>query len=50
MRVLVFHGYMLRGTGSNIYNANLTRALARWVSRVNRLPSAAYRMTSCAIF
>jgi glycosyltransferase involved in cell wall biosynthesis len=28
MRVLVFHGYMLRGTGSNIYNANLARALA----------------------
>jgi len=28
MRVLVFHGYMLRGTGSNIYNANLAKALA----------------------
>jgi glycosyltransferase involved in cell wall biosynthesis len=28
MRILVFHGYMLRGTGSNIYNANLVRALA----------------------
>ena len=25
MRVLLFHGYMLRGTGSNIYNANLAR-------------------------
>ncbi len=29
MRVLVFHGYMLRGTGSNIYTANLASALAR---------------------
>jgi glycosyltransferase involved in cell wall biosynthesis len=29
MRVLLFHGYMLRGTGSNIYNVNLSRALAR---------------------
>ena len=29
MRVLLFHGYMLRGTGSNIYNFNLARALAR---------------------
>jgi len=29
MRVLLFHGYMLRGTGSNIYNLNLARALAR---------------------
>jgi len=29
MRVLLFHGYMLRGTGSNIYNANLARALAK---------------------
>jgi glycosyltransferase involved in cell wall biosynthesis len=28
MRVLLFHGYLLRGTGSNIYNANLARALA----------------------
>jgi len=29
MRVLIFHGYMLRGTGSNIYNAKLAQALAR---------------------
>ena len=28
MRILIFHGYLLRGTGSNIYNANLSRALA----------------------
>ncbi len=28
MRVLIFHGYLLRGTGSNIYNVNLARALA----------------------
>ncbi len=28
MRVLLFHGYMLRGTGSNIYNFNLAKALA----------------------
>ncbi len=28
MRLLIFHGYMLRGTGSNIYTANLARALA----------------------
>ena len=29
MRILIFHGYLLRGTGSNIYNANLAKALAR---------------------
>lgn len=29
MRALIFHGYLLRGTGSNIYNANLARALVR---------------------
>ncbi len=29
MRVVLFHGYMLRGTGSNIYSVNLARALAR---------------------
>ncbi|HZB06372.1 MAG TPA: glycosyltransferase family 4 protein [Thermoleophilaceae bacterium] len=28
MRILIFHGYLLRGTGSNIYNANLARTLA----------------------
>ena len=25
MRILIFHGYLLHGTGSNIYNANLVR-------------------------
>src|SRR5215210_656845 len=29
LRILIFHGYLLRGTGSNIYNASLCRALAR---------------------
>ncbi|MGI8585728.1 MAG: glycosyltransferase, partial [Thermoleophilaceae bacterium] len=29
MRVLIFHGYLLRGTGSNVYTASLARALAR---------------------
>jgi glycosyltransferase involved in cell wall biosynthesis len=28
VRVLIFHGYLLRGTGSNVYNASLARALA----------------------
>jgi glycosyltransferase involved in cell wall biosynthesis len=28
VRVLIFHGYLLRGTGSNIYNVSLARALA----------------------
>jgi glycosyltransferase involved in cell wall biosynthesis len=28
LRVLIFHGYLLRGTGSNIYNVSLVRALA----------------------
>ncbi|HMT04188.1 MAG TPA: glycosyltransferase [Solirubrobacterales bacterium] len=28
MKILIFHGYLLRGTGSNIYNANLAIALA----------------------
>jgi glycosyltransferase involved in cell wall biosynthesis len=27
VRVLIFHGYLLRGTGSNIYNASLAGAL-----------------------
>ncbi|HEU5158394.1 MAG TPA: glycosyltransferase family 4 protein [Streptosporangiaceae bacterium] len=29
MRVLIFHGYLLRGTGSNIYNASLARSMVR---------------------
>jgi glycosyltransferase involved in cell wall biosynthesis len=28
VKVLVFHGYLLRGTGSNVYNASLAPALA----------------------
>ncbi len=27
MRILIFHGYLLRGTGSNVYNASLAQAL-----------------------
>lgn len=37
MRLLLFHGYMLRGTGSNIYNANLAPALARLGHEVHLL-------------
>jgi glycosyltransferase involved in cell wall biosynthesis len=37
MRFLIFHGYMLRGTGSNIYNANLARALAKLGHEVHLL-------------
>jgi glycosyltransferase involved in cell wall biosynthesis len=29
VRILIFHGYLLRGTGSNVYNALLAAALAR---------------------
>src|SRR4051812_43446185 len=29
MRILIFHGYLLSGTGSNVYNAALAEALAR---------------------
>ena len=44
MRVLIFHGYLLRGTGSNIYNASLARALAALGHEVHLLcqePAAA---------
>jgi glycosyltransferase involved in cell wall biosynthesis len=37
MRILIFHGYMLRGTGSNIYNVNLAPALARLGHEVHLL-------------
>lgn len=37
MRILIFHGYLLRGTGSNIYNASLCRALARMGHEVHLL-------------
>ncbi len=35
MRLLIFHGYLLRGTGSNVYNANLAAALVRAGHRVD---------------
>jgi glycosyltransferase involved in cell wall biosynthesis len=37
MRILIFHGYLLRGTGSNIYNVNLARTLARLGHEVDLL-------------
>jgi glycosyltransferase involved in cell wall biosynthesis len=37
VRILIFHGYLLRGTGSNIYNAELVRALARLGHEVDLL-------------
>src|SRR4051794_25666137 len=37
MRILIFPGSLLRGTGSNIYNASLVRALARLGHEVDLL-------------
>src|SRR5919106_1585251 len=37
LKVLVFHGYLLRGTGSNVYNASLAQALARLGHEVHLL-------------
>jgi glycosyltransferase involved in cell wall biosynthesis len=37
MRVLIFHGYLLRGTGSNVYNASLVEALAKLGHEVHLL-------------
>jgi glycosyltransferase involved in cell wall biosynthesis len=37
VRVLIFHGYLLRGTGSNVYNASLAEALARLGHEVHLL-------------
>jgi glycosyltransferase involved in cell wall biosynthesis len=37
VKVLIFHGYLLRGTGSNVYNANVASALARLGHEVHLL-------------
>jgi glycosyltransferase involved in cell wall biosynthesis len=37
VRILILHGYLLRGTGSNVYNASLARALARLGHEVHLL-------------
>jgi glycosyltransferase involved in cell wall biosynthesis len=37
VRVLIFHGYLLRGTGSNVYNASLAQALAEQGHEVHLL-------------
>ena len=37
MRILIFHGYLLRGTGSNIYNSSLAAALVRLGHEVHLL-------------
>ena len=37
MRILIFHGYLLGGTGSNVYNARLAGALVRLGHEVHLL-------------
>src|SRR3954452_17489630 len=37
MRILIFHGYLLSGTGSNVYNARLAEALVRLGHEVHML-------------
>ena len=37
MRILIFHGYLLSGTGSNVYNARLAEALVRLNHEVHLL-------------
>ncbi|MFN2612437.1 MAG: glycosyltransferase family 4 protein [Solirubrobacterales bacterium] len=37
MRILIFHGYLLRGTGSNVYNASLARTLSALGHQVHLL-------------
>jgi glycosyltransferase involved in cell wall biosynthesis len=37
VRVLIFHGYLLHGTGSNVYNARLAAALVRQGHEVHLL-------------
>ena len=37
MRILVFHGYLLGGTGSNVYNARLAAALVKLGHEVHLL-------------
>src|SRR6185312_14346967 len=37
VRVLVFHGYLLRGTGSNIYNTSLAQAMRKLGHEVHLL-------------
>jgi glycosyltransferase involved in cell wall biosynthesis len=37
VRILIFHGYLLHGTGSNVYNARLCAALARQGATVDLL-------------
>jgi glycosyltransferase involved in cell wall biosynthesis len=37
LRLLIFHGYLLRGTGSNVYNAELAESLTRLGHEVHLL-------------
>jgi hypothetical protein len=37
VRLVIFHGYLLRGTGSNVYNAELAEALVRLGHEVHLL-------------
>jgi hypothetical protein len=37
VNVLIFHGYLLRGTGSNVYNSRLAASMARSGARIHLL-------------
>src|SRR6478672_185439 len=37
VRILIFHSYLLRGTGSNVYNASLVSALSKLGHEVHLL-------------
>ena len=43
--ILIFHGYLLRGTGSNVYNANLARALVQLGHEVHLFTQEQYPET-----
>ena len=41
VRILIFHGYLLGGTGSNVYNAELAESLTRLGHEVHLLSQEA---------
>ena len=43
MRILIFHGYLLAGTGSNVYNASLAEHTAVFEAIIARDSTGARR-------
>ena len=50
MRILVFHGYLLHGTGSNVYNARISVSVVDGDGRIGAYGSVIDQVTQAPTY